>query len=135
MHVRMYKCVEVITMLIWFHTDQSISLSLFVYSKVFRCQTFFLTELNIQPSLPKTESLNQDLSYGEILAGRPGSWLVKKLFFLYACYQKSKKGTYVEIQNDFQNMFSFYDSIYGLCVKGPYWCLLWWHLPWKKWLQ
>ena len=27
---------------------------------------------------------------------------------------KVKKGTYVEIQNDFQNMFKFYDSLYGL---------------------
>ena len=25
-----------------------------------------------------------------------------------------KKGTYNEIQNDFQNMFKFYDSFYGL---------------------
>ena len=32
---------------------------------------------------------------------------------LYAYNQKSlKKGTYVEIQNDFQNMFSFYDKIF-----------------------
>ena len=28
--------------------------------------------------------------------------------------KKVKKGTYVEIQNDFQNMFNFYDSLYGL---------------------
>ena len=34
--------------------------------------------------------LYRDLSYGEILAGRPGAWLVKKIF-LYACNQKSLK--------------------------------------------
>jgi len=28
------------------------------------------------------------LSYGEILAGRPGAWLVKKLFFI--CMQSKK---------------------------------------------
>ena len=28
--------------------------------------------------------------------------------------KKVKKGTYVEIQNDFQNMIKFYDSLYGL---------------------
>ena len=55
--------------------------------------------------------LNQDLSYGDILAGRPGAWLVEKTFFI--CRQV-KKGTYVEIQNDFQNMFKFYYSLFGL---------------------
>ena len=33
---------------------------------------------------------DQDWSYGEILAGRPGAWLVKK-FILYACNQKKLK--------------------------------------------
>ena len=28
--------------------------------------------------------------------------------------KKVKKETYVEIQNDFQNMFKFYDNLYGL---------------------
>ena len=37
-----------------------------------------------------------------------------KNYFLYAFNQKVKKETYVEIQNDFKNMFIFYDSIYGL---------------------
>ena len=32
--------------------------------------------------------------------------------------KKVKNETYVEIQNDFQNMFSFYDNIYGLWVKS-----------------
>ena len=41
--------------------------------------------------------LYQDLSYGEILAIRPGAWLVK-IFFLNACNQKSLNGTYGEIQ-------------------------------------
>ena len=26
--------------------------------------------------------LDRDLSYGEILAGQPGAWLVKKIFFI-----------------------------------------------------
>ena len=42
--------------------------------------------------------IHQDLSYGEILAGRPGACLVTKL----------QKGPYIEIQNNFQNMFHFY---------------------------
>ena len=32
--------------------------------------------------------INQYLSYGDILAGRPGAWLVKKTK-LYACNKKS----------------------------------------------
>ena len=34
----------------------------------------------------------QDLSYGEILAGQPGAWLVKKNV-LYACNHKNLKRT------------------------------------------
>ena len=52
-------------------------------------------------------SLNQDLSYGEILAGRPGAWLVKKIYFHMHAIKKVKKGTYIEIKNNFQNMFRF----------------------------
>ena len=79
--------------------------------------------------------INPDLSYDEILAGRPGAWLVKKKN-LYACNNKKNyKRTYIEIKNDFQNMFKFYDSLYGLWLKGLYWCSLWGHLPWKKWLN
>ena len=59
-------------------------------------------------------ALYQDLSYGEILAGRPGAWLVKKIISNMHAIKKVKKGTHVEIQNDFQNMFNFYDSLYGL---------------------
>ena len=58
--------------------------------------------------------IDQDLSYGEILAGPPGAWLVKQIFFCMHAIKKVKKGTYIEIQNDFQNMFEFYDSLYGL---------------------
>ena len=61
-----------------------------------------------------TGHIHQDLSYGEILADRPGAWLVKKIYFYMHSIKKVKKGTYVEIQNYFQSMFSFYDSIYGL---------------------
>ena len=53
----------------------------------------------------------QDLSYGEILASRPGAWLVKKTCFICMQSKQFKKGTYVEIQNDFQNIFNFYDSL------------------------
>ena len=55
--------------------------------------------------------LNRNLSYREILAGRPGAWLVKKIFFYMHAIKKVKKGTYIEIQNDFQNMFKFYVSL------------------------
>ena len=59
--------------------------------------------------------LDQDLSYGEILAGQPGAWLVKeRIFFYMHAIKKVIMGTYIEIQNDFQNMFKFYDSLYGL---------------------
>ena len=37
-------------------------------------------------------------------------WEEKK--FMHAI-KKNKKGTYDEIQNDFQNMFNLYDSLYG----------------------
>ena len=57
--------------------------------------------------------LNQDLSYGEILANRPGAWLMN-FFKTTHAIKKVKKQTYVEIQNDFQNMFNFYDSLWGL---------------------
>ena len=33
--------------------------------------------------------------------------------------KKVVTGTYVQIQNDFQNMFNFYDSLYGFMSKGP----------------
>ena len=36
--------------------------------------------------------LYQDSSYGEILAGQPGAWLVKK-YVLYGCNQKFSKRT------------------------------------------
>ena len=37
--------------------------------------------------------LDQDLSYGAILAGRPGAWLVKKIFFYMHAIKKVKKGS------------------------------------------
>ena len=42
----------------------------------------------------------------------PGAWLV--IFFYMHAIKKVKKETYIEIQNDFKNMFKFYDSLYGL---------------------
>ena len=62
--------------------------------------------------------------------GRPTRSLAckKNIFHMHAI-KKIKKVTYVEIQNDFQNMLKFYDSLYGLWVKGLYWCSLWEHLP------
>ena len=35
--------------------------------------------------------LYRDLSYGEILAGRPGAWLVKKIYFICMQSKKLKK--------------------------------------------
>ena len=48
------------------------------------------------------------LELWSILAGRPGAWLVKKNIFNMHAIKKFKKGTYVEIPNDFQNMFKFF---------------------------
>ena len=67
-------------------------------------------QCNICVKFSAVQCIDQDLSYGEILAGRPGAWLV---FYMHAI-KKVKKGIYVEIQNDFQNVFEFYDSLYGL---------------------
>ena len=39
--------------------------------------------------------------------------LRKKNTYLHAIKKGLKKEIYVEIQNDFQNMFNFYDSLYG----------------------
>ena len=49
-----------------------------------RCAIVSLQELLSVAS----QRLNQDLSYVEILAGRPGAWLVKKIFFI--CMQSKK---------------------------------------------
>ena len=40
-------------------------------------------------------TLDRDLSYGEILAGRPGAWPVKKIFFYMHAIKKVKKETYI----------------------------------------
>ena len=40
-------------------------------------------------------------------------WLVKKNYFFMPAIKKVEIGTYVEIQNDFQNLFNFYDSLHG----------------------
>ena len=52
--------------------------------------------------------IHQDLSHGELFAGQPGVWLVKKIYFIF------KKEPKIDIQNNFQNMFCFYDSPNGL---------------------
>ena len=48
--------------------------------------------------------------------GRP-TWSLaceeKNIFYMHAI-KKVKKGTHIGIQNDFQNMFYFYDNLYGL---------------------
>ena len=46
--------------------------------------------------------VNQDFSNGEILADRPGAWLV--IFFYMHAITKFQKGPHIEIQNNFQNM-------------------------------
>ena len=41
--------------------------------------------------------VDQDLSYGEILARRPEAWFVKK-YFLYECNPKKvEKGNYIDV--------------------------------------
>ena len=61
----------------------------------------------------KNFQLDQDLSYGEMLSGQPGAWLEENMLYIHAI-TKFKKGPHIEIQIDFQNMFHFYDSLYGL---------------------
>ena len=58
--------------------------------------------------------MHDSLEYGQTKSGQLGDWLVKKNIFICMQSKKLQKGTYVEIQNDFQNMFNFYDSLYGL---------------------
>ena len=41
------------------------------------------------------------MSYGEILAGRPGAWLVKRKKICMHAIKKGKKETHIDIQNDF----------------------------------
>ena len=57
--------------------------------------------------------LDQGLSYGEILAGRPEAWLVKQIVLMHAI-TKFQKGPHIEIQNNFHNMFRFYDIFNGI---------------------
>ena len=41
----------------------------------------------------------------------------KNIIYMHAI-KKVKKGSYIEIQNDFPKKFKFHDSLYGLWVKG-----------------
>ena len=52
-------------------------------------------------------SIDQDLSYGDILASRPEAWLVKKYMFYMHAITKFQKVPHIEIQNNFQNTFHF----------------------------
>ena len=73
------------------------------------------TVLLLDPTLPTPIFLlYQDLSFGEIFAGRPEAWLVKKIFLLCMQSQNFKIGPHIEIQNKFQHMFRFYDNFNGL---------------------
>ena len=58
----------------------------------------------------------------------------KNMLYMHAI-KKFQKGPNIEIQNNFQSMFCFYDSFNSLWVKSLYWCSLWWHLPWKNGLN
>ena len=69
--------------------------------------------------------LHHNLEYGDSKCGQLEDWLVN--FFYMQTIKKIKKETYVEIHKDLQNMFNFYDSFYGVGVKGLYWSSLWWH--------
>ena len=42
--------------------------------------------------------LNQDLIYGEILAGRPGAWLVKKILLIWMQSKKLKIGLMLKLK-------------------------------------
>ena len=53
----------------------------------------------------------QDLSYGDILAGQPGAWLVKDMFCMHAI-TKFQKEPYIEIQNNIQNIFMIAFTVY-----------------------
>ena len=48
----------------------------------------------------RPKKIHQDLSYDDSLSGRPGAWLVKKIFFICMQSQNLKK-THIEIQNYF----------------------------------
>ena len=65
------------------------------------------------------------MSYDESLSGQPGARLVKKCFSICMLSKNVKKKPHINFPNNFQKMFYFYDSLYGLWVKGIYWCLLW----------
>ena len=59
------------------------------------------------------EAIHHNLEQGQTKSSQLGDWLVIFFFYMHAI-KKVKKGTYVKIQNDFQNMFNFYESIYGI---------------------
>ena len=40
----------------------------------------------------------------------------KNMYYKHAIKKVLKKGTYVQIENDFQNMFNFYDSLVFVMV-------------------
>ena len=59
-------------------------------------------------------TINQDLSYGEILTGRPEAWLVKTNILFMHAITKFQKERQIEVQNNFQDMLGFYDIFNGL---------------------
>ena len=59
----------------------------------------------------KQNVLDQDLNYGEILAGQPGA--CEKNMFIGMQSQNFKKKPHIEIQTNSQNVFLFYDSFNG----------------------
>ena len=65
------------------------------------------------PMFFKSIILYHNLEKGDTKSGQLEDWLVEKNNFHMHAIKKVKKGTYVEIQNDFQNMFNFYYSLYG----------------------
>ena len=49
----------------------------------------------------------QDLSYGEILAGRPGAWLLKKIRFIYMQSQNFKRDLILKFKTISRKCFIF----------------------------
>ena len=95
--------------LFFFGLEPGLSLAEFKVSY----QVIWIRSRNLDKSENKLYALDQDLSFDEILAGRPGAWLVFKKNYMHAITE-FQKIPHIEIQNNFQSMFHFYDSFNGL---------------------
>ena len=64
--------------------------------------------------------LHHNLIEGQTNSGQLGDWLLKETFFI--CMQSKKLNSEINLKYKMicQNINLFYDSLYGLCVKGLY---------------